>query len=133
MNTSLEMVAEFHRAFRRPINTHPTIHEGLMNNMRVALIQEELNELEAALAEGDLVGVLDALSDLQYVLDGAYLDFGLTTAKQPAFEEVHRSNMTKLDENGKPILRADGKILKSDSYEEPNLIRVLNKVFPALF
>ena len=73
----------------------------------------------------NIVDVLDALTDLQYVLDGAYLAFGLHPYKDLAFLEVHNSNLSKLDEDGKPVRRKDGKILKSPKYNPPNLKPIL--------
>jgi predicted HAD superfamily Cof-like phosphohydrolase len=92
-----------------------------VNELRLQLLQEELNELQDAIESGDTVAALDALSDLQYVLDGAFLSLGFS--KHPAFEEVHRSNMSKLDDAGLPIRRADGKILKGPNYSPPDLTR----------
>jgi predicted HAD superfamily Cof-like phosphohydrolase len=91
----------------------------------VRLIQEEVDELKEALAEGDPVGALDALTDLQYVLDGSFLSLGLHRWKDAAVAEVHRSNMSKLDAAGQPIMRADGKILKSENYTRPDLESVM--------
>ena len=92
------------------------------NDLRINLLAEELDELREALVAGDIVEVLDALTDLQYVLDGAYLSFGLHDVKDAAFAEVQRSNMSKLGEDGKPIRReSDGKILKGPNFFEPDL------------
>jgi hypothetical protein len=89
------------------------------------LLEEELRELGEALEERDPVAVLDALTDLQYVLDGAYLALGFHAYKGDALLEVHRSNMSKLGENGRPIYREDGKILKGPNYSPPDLAAVL--------
>lgn len=89
--------------------------------LRLQLIQEELGELAYALAIGDPVDVLDALTDLQYVLDNAYLEFGFKNLKLPAFREVHASNMTKLTREGKPLFDDAGRVMKSDQYRPPNL------------
>ena len=86
----------------------------------------ELDELKEALDAGDTVEVLDALTDLQYVLDGAYLSFGLQHVKQAAFDEVHRSNMSKLGADGKPIRRPeDGKVLKGPDYFKPDMAQFI--------
>jgi len=85
-------------------------------------LAEELDELKEALAAGDMVETLDALIDLQYVLDGAFLSFGLHGVKTAAFNEVHRSNMSKLGEDGKPIRReGDGKVMKGPNYFKPDM------------
>lgn len=91
--------------------------------MRFSLIDEEFNELVDALGNLDIVEVADALADLVYVIYGAALTIGIDL--DACIDEVHRSNMSKLDADGKPIFREDGKILKSDLYEPPNLESVL--------
>ena len=91
-------------------------------------VYEELDELKEALEQGDVVETLDALTDLQYVLDGAYLSFGLQDQKMAAFTEVHRSNMSKLGEDGKPIRReSDGKVLKGPDYFKPDLVQFIKQ------
>lgn len=117
--TTIELVAECHKAFGLPIADKPTI--AARGSLRLCLLQEELNELQHAIVNADLIGVLDALSDLQYVLDGTYLEYGFADIKTAAFAEVHRSNMSKLDSSGRPLLRADGKFLKGPFYTPPNL------------
>lgn len=122
MNKStLESVEQFHALFGHPINAKPSIEDEDTNALRIELIREELYELENALDARDATEVLDALTDLQYVLDGAYLAFGFGAVKNAAFAEVHASNMSKLGANGKPILREDGKVLKGENYFKPNL------------
>ena len=81
--------------------------------------------MKSALLLQDSIATLDALTDLQYVLDGAYLSLGFQKYRAAAFAEVHRSNMSKLDVDGKPIKRTDGKILKSLLYTPPNLKPIL--------
>ena len=120
--TTIECVAEFHRSFGLPVSETVNISDGKVNQLRINLLQEELDELKEALADGDLVEVLDALTDLQYVLDGAVLSFGLQGVKDAAFNEVHRSNMSKLGADGKPIYReGDGKVLKGPDYFKPDI------------
>ncbi len=92
---SLELVAEFHRTFKHPIQPAPVIPDESRCKLRVALIAEELKELEVAILEKDIVGVADALCDIQYVLSGAVLEFGLGNQFKALFEEVQRSNMSK--------------------------------------
>lgn len=92
---ALNQVAEFHTIFKHPIEQKPTIPEKKRCNLRVALIQEELNELQAAIDNDDLVEIADALCDLQYVLSGAVLEFGLGEKFTELFDEVQRSNMSK--------------------------------------
>jgi len=92
---SLQLVAEFHRTFKHPILPAPGIPAENRCRLRVALIEEELREFEEAIAQGDIIGVADALSDIQYVLSGAILEFGLADKFKALFEEVQRSNMSK--------------------------------------
>ena len=90
------------------------------------MLQEELDELKEALAHDDYVETLDALIDLQYVLDGAFLSFGMQDVKGVAFDEVHRSNMSKLGEDGKPIRReGDGKVMKGPNYFKPDMAQFI--------
>jgi predicted HAD superfamily Cof-like phosphohydrolase len=92
---ALNQVAAFHRTFQHPILPEPTIPSPDRCKLRVALLQEELNEFQKAIADGDLVEVADALCDLQYVLAGAVLEFGLGDRFTTLFNEVQRSNMSK--------------------------------------
>lgn len=92
---SLALVAEFHRTFHHPILKTPTIPDEKRCRLRVELLTEELRELDEAIREKDIVAVADALCDLQYVLSGAVLEFGLGDSFKALFEEVQRSNMSK--------------------------------------
>ncbi|HSY61808.1 MAG TPA: nucleoside triphosphate pyrophosphohydrolase family protein [Cytophaga sp.] len=91
----LNQVAEFHRTFKHPILDKPTIPAIERAKLRVSLLAEELKELEEAIAQNDIVEVADALCDLQYVLAGAVLEFGLGEKFKDLFDEVQRSNMSK--------------------------------------
>jgi predicted HAD superfamily Cof-like phosphohydrolase len=92
---ALNLVAEFHKTFKHPILPTPAIPDENRCKLRVALIAEELKELEVAILENDIVEVADALCDIQYVLSGAILEFGLGDKFKTLFEEVQRSNMSK--------------------------------------
>ena len=92
---SLQLVAEFHSTFKHPILPSPMIPDESRCRLRVALIAEELKELEVAILERDIVAVADALCDIQYVLSGAVLEFGLGDKFKALFDEVQRSNMSK--------------------------------------
>lgn len=92
---SLEMVAKFHRTFNHPVLDSPQIPDPKRCQLRVDLIAEELKELEEAIHDKDIVGVADALCDIQYVLSGAVLEFGLAGKFNELFSEVQRSNMSK--------------------------------------
>lgn len=97
--------------------------------MRIHLISEELSELTEAMTQKDLVACLDALTDLQYVLDGTYAALGFDEAlKRAAFDEVHRSNMSKLGPDGKPILSEGGRVIKGPNYSPPDLKSLVYRV-----
>src|SRR3984885_15738038 len=92
---SLNQVAEFHTTFKHPILPTPVIPSKERCELRIALLAEELKELQQAITDNDLVEVADAFCDLQYVLSGAILEFGLGEKFKELFDEVHRSNMSK--------------------------------------
>lgn len=125
--STIEQVREFHEAFGVKNEPAPTLSDKKTRQLRVALIQDELYELYKALEDENMVEVLDALVDLEYVIQGAYLQFGLAFLKDSAFNEVHRSNMSKLDENGKAVIAPNGKVLKSKLFTPPDLNQFLTK------
>lgn len=125
-NDNCKKVATFHNAFGALVQTEPSIPDTEDPMLRIELLQEELNELKDAIGNNDLVEILDALGDLQYILDGTILTFGMQNIFEQAFNEIHRSNMSKLDENGKAIFREDGKILKSNNYSPPQLSQFID-------
>jgi predicted HAD superfamily Cof-like phosphohydrolase len=92
---ALRQVAAFHRTFKHPIEPAPTIPDETRCKLRVSLLAEEVRELEQAIADRDLTEIADALCDIQYVLSGAILEFGLADKFKALFEEVQRSNMSK--------------------------------------
>ncbi|WP_375584681.1 hypothetical protein [Cyclobacterium xiamenense] len=96
---SLSAVAQFHQTFKHPVVSDPGIPSPARCQLRVSLIREELRELETAIANNDLVEVADALCDIQYVLSGAILEFGLAEKFHALFDEVQRSNMSKACKN----------------------------------
>ena len=149
---TLNQVADFHKTFKHPILSQPTIPSDDRCRLRVALIAEELKELEVGILEKDIVAVADALADIQYVLAGAILEFGLGDKFKPLFDEVQRSNMSKAcnskdeaeatiehykkkdgtecyfkEEGGKWLIyrTADNKTLKSINYSPADLERIL--------
>lgn len=119
MQTNFLKVKEFMHAFGQEIPEYPELPDPATVALRVDLIAEELQELKDAIAIEDLVGVADALTDILYVTYGAGVAFGLDLDE--CFDEVHESNMSKLDEDGNPIYRADGKVLKGPFYRPPDL------------
>lgn len=126
--TTLEQVQEFHETYGLPVRGEVDLTCAQTKQLRINLLQEELDELKEALANDDAQETLDALIDLQYVLDGAFLSFGLQAVKELAFDEVHRSNMSKLGADGKPIRReGDGKVMKGPNYFAPDLGKFIKK------
>lgn len=124
--TTLEQVQEFHETYGLPVEAELNLSDKKTKQLRINLLQEELDELKEALADNDPIETLDALIDLQYVLDGAFLSFGLQDLKMAAFNEVHRSNMSKLGEDGKPIRRKeDGKVMKGPNYFKPDMTQFI--------
>lgn len=119
-------VAEFHATFTLPFQTQPSINvEPSLEILRVTLLEEEVGELIIAMNARDLAGIADALADITYVVYGTALTYGIDL--DAILGEVHRSNMSKLDHDGKPILRADGKVLKSELYSPPDVAAVLHR------
>jgi predicted HAD superfamily Cof-like phosphohydrolase len=123
--TALEKVNKYHEAFGVNIEKAPTIPAKDRCELRQNIIQEEVDELKAAWESGNLVEVADALADIHYLVMGTVLEFGLQDKYPEIFNEVHRSNMSKLDENGKPIYREDGKVIKSNLYSRPDIGKIL--------
>ena len=119
-----ELVLEFHEAFDLPVAYRPTVDvpAGLVQ-LRADLLAEELQEMDDALVRRDVVALADALADVAYVLFGTALTFGIDL--DAALEEVHRSNMSKLGADGRPVLRPDGKVLKGSRYRPPDMRRAL--------
>jgi len=117
--TNSSKVWDFMYTFGQDPIMKPTLPDGDLAALRFELIAEEVEELAVALADQDIVEIADALTDILYVTYGAGHAFGIDLDK--CFEEVHRSNMSKLDENGQPIYREDGKVLKGPGYSQPRL------------
>lgn len=124
---ALQLVAEFHRTFSQPIHDSPHITDPALNELRINLIDEELDELVAALAAQDVVAVLDALGDLEYVMAGCWLSLGFHKMRNEALREIHRSNLSKLGDDGKPVYRADGKVTKSANFQPPDLKSIVER------
>ena len=112
---------EFNKAFDIPYNTEPTNIDSKMVDLRFSLMFEENQEYHVAGTEKNLVEVADGLGDKLYILMGSIIAHGMQDVIIDVFNEIHRSNMTKLDEDGKVKRREDGKIMKPSTYERPNL------------
>jgi predicted HAD superfamily Cof-like phosphohydrolase len=127
MKKSLEHVKIFHKAFGLDVSEVQKADLGLDKNMlRYKLMREENEEYLEAASQGDLVEVADALGDMLYILCGTIISHGMQHKIEEVFEEIHRSNMSKLDENGKPIYREDGKVLKGPHYFKPELKKIID-------
>ena len=128
MREQLAQVQEFHETFGVHIENEPTarISEKL-SDMRADLMEEELREYRVACHRGDIVEIADALTDMLYVVFGTVITHGLQDIAIEIFDEVHRSNMSKLDGNGRPVHRVDGKVLKSSNYSPPDLGSIVSR------
>lgn len=120
---TLDYVRDFYKRFGVKIEQEPTIPEEKVWRLRIDLVKEELAEVEEAVNQKDLVNLLKELTDLQYVLDGLYLTFGLDRYKILAMRDVHKSNLTKLGPGGKVIRDERGKIQKPKTYRKPDLAK----------
>jgi predicted HAD superfamily Cof-like phosphohydrolase len=121
MEKQVQQVLEFYKAFKHPIATSPKFIPIERVIMRHRLLDEEVVELFEAGSNGDIVDVADAIADCFYILIGTAIEYGIAEKLPALFDEVHRSNMSKLDDDGNPIYREDGKVLKSNNYTPPNL------------
>ncbi len=128
MIDNLNKVKEFHEVFKIGSNETPVASiDPKDSELRHRLMQEENDEYLDACKKGDLVEIADALGDKLYILCGTILKHGLQYKIEEVFNEIHRSNMSKLDENNQPIIREDGKILKSARYFRPDIKSILEK------
>ena len=117
--TNFDKVGIFMKTFGQEVKNRPAFSSEKINNLRYDLIKEELAELKDAMEKKDLLEVADALTDILYVTYGAGHAFGIDLDK--CFEEVQNSNMSKLDDNGKPIYNESGKVMKGPNYFRPDL------------
>ncbi|WP_111706386.1 pyrophosphohydrolase domain-containing protein [Lutibacter citreus] len=126
MKNKLKAVEKFHKAFGLGVKQYPTtvITKEKMK-LRFALMEEENLEYLEAAENNDLVEVADALGDMLYILCGTILEHGMQHKIEEVFEEIQRSNMSKLGADGKPIYREDGKVMKGPNYFKPNIGEIL--------
>ena len=122
--TNFNKVGTFMKTFGQEVKTKPSFSSEKINKLRLDLIREELDELTEAMKNKDLLEVADALTDILYVTYGAGHAFGINLHK--CFDEVQNSNMSKLDENGKPIYNDSGKVMKGPNYFKPDLSKFVN-------
>jgi predicted HAD superfamily Cof-like phosphohydrolase len=124
--SNFKKVKIFMETFDQEVKANPSFSTDKINSLRYDLIKEELDELKIAMENNDLLEVADALTDILYVTYGAGHAFGLDLDK--CFDEVQSSNMSKLDENGKPIYNEAGKVIKGPNYFKPNLSKLINLI-----
>ena len=122
--TNFDKVGTFMKTFGQEVKTKPSFSTDKINKLRLDLIKEELTELTEAMNNNDLLEVADALTDILYVTYGAGHAFGINLDK--CFKEVQNSNMSKLDENGKPIYNEHGKVMKGPNYFKPDLSKFVS-------
>ena len=122
--SNFSKVGTFMKTFGQEVKDKPAFSTDKINKLRIDLIKEELEELTEAMKNNDLLEVADALTDILYVTYGAGHAFGIDLDK--CFEEVQNSNMSKLDENGKPIYDESGKVMKGPNYFKPDLSKFVN-------
>ena len=125
-STNFELAGDFMHAFGQEVLTEPTLPSPELGKLRLELIREEFEELTVATNAMDIVEIADALTDILYVVYGAGHAFGIDLDE--CYNEVHRSNMSKLGTDGKPIYRDDGKVLKGPNYFHPNLKDILGAI-----
>jgi predicted HAD superfamily Cof-like phosphohydrolase len=128
MKNKIAAVHEFHSAFGLGIENSPTADLDIKKNLlRYELMREENEEYLEAANNGDLVEVADALGDMLYILCGTIIEHGMQDKIEKVFNEIQRSNMSKLGADGKPIYREDGKVLKGPNYFKPKIKEILEK------
>ncbi len=121
----IKLVEEFHEVFQIGNANNIKLIDEKDFTLRYNLIKEENEEYLEACKNGDIVEIADALGDQLYILFGTILKHGLQHKIEEVYDEIHRSNMSKLDENGQPIFREDGKILKSEKYFRPEIHKII--------
>jgi|TARA_B110000211_G_C14092033_1_gene559704 predicted HAD superfamily Cof-like phosphohydrolase len=128
MKNKIGAVHKFHTAFGLGIENNPTAAlDAKKNLLRYELMREENEEYLEAANNKDLVEVADALGDMLYILCGTIIEHGMQDKIEEVFNEIQRSNMSKLGADGKPIYREDGKVLKGPNYFKPNIKEILEK------
>ena len=124
MNPIVTSLLEFNQAFEIPKLEQPGLSDSNQIELRIKLLTEEVQEYAAAARAGDMVEILDALADIGYILAGTIINHGMQDIYDDAFDEVHRSNMAKLVD-GKVHRRDDGKVMKPEGWQPPNLSQFL--------
>ena len=137
MKNIIEKRLRFQKAFNLPVAKKPTLINHDRYKLQYDMMNEDLEEYKLACVDSDIIEVADALMDMQEVLLGMFAEHGMLHLHNQLYNEVHVSNMSKLDDNGKPIINGEngvfdktrpiGKVLKSDNFVEPNISKILNQ------
>ena len=125
MTNEINQVKDFHEKFGIPVSGYPDYISQERQKLRIDILQEEVNELAKAMGENNMVEIADGVVDCIYILFGTAVEYGFHHKLEAMFHEIHRSNMSKLGEDGKPICREDGKVLKGPGYSPPDLGSIL--------
>lgn len=126
MQKQLDAVKEFHTAFKIGFQNTPTANLGAVKkSLRYNLMKEENEEYLEAVQNDDLIEIADALGDMMYILCGTIIEHGLQDKIEAVFDEIQRSNMSKLGTDGQPIYREDGKVLKGPNYFKPDFSKLI--------
>lgn len=130
MKKQVDLVQLFHKKFNAPVANKPVSDIPRdRSTLRFNLMKEENEEYQEAVNNNDIVGIADALGDMMYILCGTIVEHGLQNKIEEVFDEIHRSNMSKLGEDDKPVYREDGKVLKGPNYFKPNIAKILEGKF----
>ena len=128
INKPINAVKKFHNLYKLLINNSPTVNlDKELIKLRFNLMKEENEEYLEAARKKDIIEVADALGDMLYILCGTIITHGFQYKIEEVFDEIQRSNMSKLDKSGKPIYRKDGKVMKGPNYFKPNIKAILKK------
>ena len=128
LEKQIKSVEEFHRIYKLGNSKKPIAKlENQKENLRFELMKEENEEYIEAAKNGDIVEVADALGDMMYILCGTIIEHGMQHIIEEVFDEIHKSNLSKLDENGNPIYREDGKVIKGPNYFPPDIKKIMKK------
>tara|TARA_B100001059_G_scaffold156455_1_gene155970 strand:- start:258 stop:641 length:384 start_codon:yes stop_codon:yes gene_type:complete len=127
MKKQIDSVKQFHKTYKIGYSDKPLASLGKnKNRLRFKLMSEENDEYLAAADNNDMIEVADALGDMLYILCGTILEHGMQDLIEPVFDEIQKSNMSKLGEDGNPIFREDGKVMKGPNYFKPNFTKFFN-------
>ena len=124
--SSTRKLRAWHHAFGVPAPTVPTLDAERVR-LRFKLLREEIDEAERAALDGNVAATVHELTDVQYVLDGTFVEFGVDALKVKAFNAVHKANMSKLGEDGRPVYREDGKVMKGPKFKAADIAGIMRR------